>query len=108
MNIKKVFSPFSNPYTGPIFVITLILIFILTNILPNYSVENKNRQMTDKAVSIINNLKSIRSYYTQNVIKEVKKHSTIKINYDHKEKIKTIPLPATLVHDLSEIMPEKT
>ncbi|WP_108061499.1 ATP-binding protein [Poseidonibacter lekithochrous] len=107
MNIKKVLSPFLNPYTGPIFVITLILIFILANILPNYSVENKNKQMTDKAVSIINNLKSIRSYYTQNVIKEVKKHSSIKINYDHKDKIKTIPLPATLVHDLSEIMPEK-
>jgi len=105
--MKKLFSPFLNPYTGPILVITIILTFILIFILPSFSKENKIIAMENKAVAIIDNLKSIRSYYTQNVIAKVKKDGHININYDHYEKNETIPLPATLVHDLSKIMPEK-
>lgn len=106
MNIKKILKPFINPYTGPVFIITLILFYILFIYLPKISIENKTAYMTSKATLIINNLKDIRSYYTKNVIKKVKLDEHIKIDYDHEDKKNTIPLPATLVHDLSKIIPE--
>lgn len=105
--MKKIFSPFLNPYTGPILAITIILAFLLFFILPNFSKENKISYMEKKAVAIIDNLKSIRSYYTQSIISKVREDGHIQINYDHQDKDSTIPLPATLVHDLSKIIPEK-
>ena len=107
MNFKKLFSPILNPYIGPILVIAIILFVLIILILPKYSHENKIEQLTNRAVEITNNLKKVRSYYTESVINVIKSNTNININYDHKDKNDTIPLPATLVHDLSAIIPEK-
>ncbi|MGM0520175.1 MAG: ATP-binding protein [Campylobacterota bacterium] len=105
--MKKLIQPLFNPYIGPIIVISFIVAYLVAFIIPTYSLENKKEQMTQKAVNTINNLKKTRSYYTNNVINDVKKSSNLKINYDHDNKEDTIPLPATLVHDLSNILTEE-
>jgi methyl-accepting chemotaxis protein len=45
--------------------------------------------------------KAIRSYYTQNIVGKVVADGNFKASFDHKSNPKAIPLPATLLHDLS-------
>ncbi len=106
MNIKNVFKPIVNPYIGPIIVSALIISYLIIFILPDISHENEMKKIEKNSVATVNKLKIIRSYYTSSVISKVKKHPNIKINFDHKIKNDTIPLPATLLHNLSEILPQ--
>ena len=105
--MKKILSIFKDPYIGPIFVISIILLVIMIFIIPKYSYENQKIIMEKKAVDIVNNLKKIRAYYTEHIIKELKNHPEININFDHKIKDGTIPLPATLLHDFTELLAEE-
>ncbi len=51
----------------------------------------------------VQQFKTVRGYYTKNVIKPVlKAQKTVTPGIDHKGKDSTIPLPATMIHDLSE------
>ncbi|MDH5717873.1 MAG: methyl-accepting chemotaxis protein [Spirochaetia bacterium] len=59
---------------------------------------------TITAKSIIKQYETLRGYYTNNVVNDVKNNSKIKIHYDHKDDSATIPLPATMIHDLSELL----
>ena len=105
--MKKILSIFKDPYIGPIFVISVILLVIMIFIIPKYSYENQKIIMEKKAVDIVNNLKKIRAYYTEHIIKDLKNHPEININFDHKIKDGTIPLPATLLHDFTELLAEE-
>jgi methyl-accepting chemotaxis protein len=61
----------------------------------------------DQGHSTIDQYKTLRGYYTKNVIKVVKKSSKLKIHFKHEGVEGTIPLPATLIHDLSKILSKK-
>lgn len=100
--MKKIISLFTNPYSGPILVVSLIVFFIFFNIFPKYSEETKEKLMTNKAIDLANNLKDLRKYYTINIISKIEKNKDIKINSKY-NKNNTIPLPATFLHDLSEL-----
>ncbi|WP_423274824.1 ATP-binding protein, partial [Arcobacter sp. YIC-464] len=104
--LKKLLGPLANPFTGPIFVITIILTISMVFIIPKYTEENNKEQMAQNAQEIIKNLKDTRAYYTKHVISKLKNNENIDINYDYLDKNNTIPLPATLLHDLSEILPQ--
>jgi methyl-accepting chemotaxis protein len=61
------------------------------------------------AVSIIDQYKTLRGYYVKSVVKKVKGNDTgLKISYDHKKMKDGIPLPATLIHDMSELLSQKS
>jgi len=45
--------------------------------------------------------KAIRAYYTQNIVGKVVADGNFKASFDHKSNPRAIPLPATLLHDLS-------
>jgi methyl-accepting chemotaxis protein len=51
--------------------------------------------------------KTIRGYYTENIVNKVVKEGTFKASFDHKSNPKAIPLPATFVHDLSALLADK-
>ncbi|MEX0753035.1 MAG: methyl-accepting chemotaxis protein [Xanthobacteraceae bacterium] len=51
--------------------------------------------------------KTIRGYYTENIVKKVVGEGTFKASPNHKTDPKTIPLPATFVHDLSALLADK-
>ena len=55
------------------------------------------------AKQTIAQFKLIRGYYAKNVIRKVKGASELKVGFNHKNDSETIPLPATLIHDLSEL-----
>lgn len=62
----------------------------------------------EHAVSTINQYKTLRGYYTANVVKKVKSTTDLSIAYDHADHQDTIPLPATMIHDLSRILAGET
>ncbi|MCP4003884.1 MAG: methyl-accepting chemotaxis protein [bacterium] len=75
-----------------------------------YSSWEARRNSLDYAVinakATLERFKTIRAYYAENVVGKVKSNSDLKIHYDHKNSMDTIPLPATMIHDLSEILRE--
>lgn len=105
--MKKLISPFLNPYIGPILVIGIILIYLTFFILPQFSHKNKIDEMTVQSIKMVDNLKKVRSYYTSHVIKELKKYSELTIDSNHKGDNEIVPIPSTLLHDLSELITEK-
>ncbi len=54
----------------------------------------------------IEQFKLVRAYYTENVVKKVKESTSLKVSYKHKDDKEAIPLPATMIHDLSELIGE--
>jgi methyl-accepting chemotaxis protein len=51
--------------------------------------------------------KTIRGYYTDNVVRKLVADGTFKASFDHKTDAKAVPLPATLLHDLSAALADK-
>jgi methyl-accepting chemotaxis protein len=49
-------------------------------------------------------IKTFRTYYTENVVNKVVKGGAIHASFDHKTDDKAIPLPATMVQDLSNLL----
>jgi methyl-accepting chemotaxis protein len=45
--------------------------------------------------------KTIRAYYSENIVNKVVKGGAFKASHDHRNSVTAIPLPATFVHDLS-------
>ena len=58
------------------------------------------------AQNTVKQFKILRSYYTKNVIKKVLASKALKPTYTHKDTPGEVPLPATLIHDLSELLAE--
>jgi methyl-accepting chemotaxis protein len=46
--------------------------------------------------------KTLRAYYTENVVKKVTSNGTMRVSFGHRGEDNVIPLPATVIHDLSE------
>lgn len=102
--LKKIYKAVANPIIGPILVASFFLILLVVTYMPKLSIENQHHKITHEAKEMITHLKDFRAYYTENVVKKVKAHSTLDINFDHESEEKTIPLPATTVHNLSKIL----
>ena len=65
--------------------------------------ENSIEQEVNSAKNTIEQYKILRAYYTENVAGKVSRQGQMKVSQDHKENENTIPLPATMIQDLSEI-----
>jgi methyl-accepting chemotaxis protein len=48
--------------------------------------------------------KTIRGYYTESVVNKVEKNGAMTVSFDHATNTKAIPLPATMIQDLSELL----
>ena len=84
------------------------ILFLITYI-SKASLENTVEASKLNAVSIIDQYKTLRGYYVKSVVKKVKGNDTgLKISYDHKTMKNGIPLPATLIHDMSELLSKKS
>jgi methyl-accepting chemotaxis protein len=64
--------------------------------------QNAINQSIASAENTIAQYKALRSYYTEHVVAKAKQQSDLKVSYDHKRRQDAIPLPATMIHDLSE------
>ncbi|MCP4782030.1 MAG: DUF3365 domain-containing protein [Fuerstiella sp.] len=71
--------------------------------------ENGTRQNTLSAVEAtavrtVKQYKSLRAYYATSVVDKVKQHDSLSVTATHQTDDNAIPLPATMIHDLSEKM----
>ena len=59
------------------------------------------------AEQTVNQFKTLRAYYTKNVIKKVLASDGLRPSVDHQRESDSVPLPATLIHDLSKLLSEQ-
>ena len=88
----------------PLVLLSLLSIVFIAYTIKTINEKNLLNQSISSAVRTVDQYKKIRAYYTKNIVAKVKKNKAMKINYDHKVKGDTIPLPATMIHDLSSII----
>jgi methyl-accepting chemotaxis protein len=89
-------------------VLAVSIVFLIIYI-SKASLSNTVEASKLNAVSIIDQYKTLRGYYVKSVVKKVKGNKTgLKISYDHKTMKNGIPLPATLIHDMSELLSKKS
>lgn len=103
MKIKGLFWKLTLPVTA-LFVISIVILSIY---IPS---EIKSRVMdsaTYSAQQTATQFKVLRKYYVNNVLKKVKAGSTMKPAINHKTDPNAIPLPATMIHDLSAQLKDK-
>ncbi len=90
--------------TGGIF---LLVIFGLSLYIPNQLEKAAETQAISSAQSTVTQFKQVRGYYTANIIKQAKASGALTPHYDHKNDNSRIPLPATMIHDLSQAFEEQ-
>ncbi|MDD9941815.1 MAG: methyl-accepting chemotaxis protein [Myxococcales bacterium] len=63
--------------------------------------DNAIETATRNATRTIRGFRTLRGYYTRNVVKPVKASGALSVHYEHGQD-GAIPLPATMIHELSE------
>jgi methyl-accepting chemotaxis protein len=76
-------------------------ILIISFSLPGLIEKNATQVAIQDAERSANQFKTLRSYYTKNVIKKVIATGAMKGSFNHKNEPNSIPLPASMIHDLS-------
>ena len=79
-------------------------IVVLTLSVPKFLKTNATEDAITSAQATVSQFKTLRKYYVENVIKKVVGKSDIKASFDHKGEALTIPLPATVIHDMSALL----
>ncbi len=64
------------------------------------------QSVTEDSIRTIHQFRVLRKYYTQNVVDVATKHD-LKIGIDHRGIDDTIPLPATMIHDMSDLLADQ-
>lgn len=90
----------------PILIVLTLLIAGVMSYLPSTIKEYAIHQAKHKAEETAEQFKLLRGYYAEHVIAEVLSESNLKVDVIHNE-VGVIPLPATMIHDLSEIFSKK-
>jgi methyl-accepting chemotaxis protein len=89
---------------GPV----LVLLLVATVALIAYVWRSTERQTVDASVlsarATVAQFRALRTYYTESVVNKVKAFGTMQVSSAHKGHEDTIPLPATMIHDLSETL----
>jgi methyl-accepting chemotaxis protein len=88
----------------PVIVGSIISIIFIALTVKNINEKNMIEQSIKAGTQTVEQYKKIRAYYTEKVVVPINKKKAMKINFDHDGKDDTIPLPATMVHDLSKII----
>jgi len=72
--------------------------------IPNLTQNSAREEALSSSAEMVAQFKTLRGYYTKNIIKKVLASSDIKPSINHANKENSIPLPATLIHDMSELL----
>jgi len=88
----------------PLTIFSILSIVFIAITISNVNEEGMIKNNVITAANTVNQFKTVRAYYAKNVIPKVKKNKDLKINFDHKDKADTVPLPATMIHDLGSML----
>lgn len=88
----------------PVVALFTVAIIVLGFYIPNQIQERAIEGATSAAQQTAKQFKVLRKYYVQNILKKVKAGSDMRPAINHKNDPKAFPLPATMIHDLSELL----
>jgi len=94
---------FKESMIGAIITITVIMLVGLLYLIPYLTKEQMEKDAFKESQRLVTYIRMFRSYYNSDILSKVKAHTDLKVNFDHKKFDTTIPLPATVVHDLGEL-----
>jgi methyl-accepting chemotaxis protein len=116
-SINSITSATGTPFKGthgmalrlmiPIIIASIVILGSAWYFIPEKVKQLATSQAQVAATKTVSQFKSLRAYYTRNVIKKAVKNGSLKPHYDHSDSPNRIPLPATLIHDLSGILAEQ-
>ncbi len=95
------FGKLSTRLFSPLVLILVVVFIVLFTYVPHVTKEHAIASAISSAESTVQQYKTIRGYYTKNIIKKVLPVEGIRPHYDHKGQDGVVPLPATFIHDLS-------
>ena len=91
----------------PVVAIFILGLGVLAWVVPGVIQKNAEQEAAVAAERIVAQFKTIRAYYTSNVVKKVLGKGGMKASFNHKAEEESIPLPATMIHDLSALLKDK-
>ncbi|HEB94689.1 MAG TPA: methyl-accepting chemotaxis protein [Gammaproteobacteria bacterium] len=91
----------------PVSLIFTVCIIVLALMIPNMVRNNTEQEAIAQAEITVQQFKTLRAYYTKNVIKKIAGTNDISPAIDHQASPDNIPLPATMIHDLSGLLEEQ-
>jgi methyl-accepting chemotaxis protein len=100
---KSLFWQLFLPIAG-VFVVCLAVIAWYVPVLVEANAEKEALAAAEKTVL---QFKTIRSYYTREVVAKVLGRDGLKGSFNHRNEKDSFPLPATMIHDLSELLRDK-
>jgi signal transduction histidine kinase len=89
---------------GPIPLMVIAAVAAIWFIVPRKIADNATDQAVLAGRTIAAQFKTLREYYTENVVDKIVSEGTFKASSDHKGDAKSIPLPATMILDLSAML----
>lgn len=90
--------------TLPIIGFFLIVFIAVVAIVPSSLERATTTENVNAAVSSVGEIKRLRTYYSQTILKSVLSAPGVTASTDHKGKDGVIPVPATFLHDISDVM----
>ena len=91
----------------PVPIAIIMCIAAIAVMVPKIMADNAKEEATRQGQQISDQFKTIRGYYTRNVIKKVVKSKDLKTSVNHKSEANAVPLPATFIHDVSKLLAKK-
>jgi len=85
----------------PASLVFVVAVFFLSFWLPSLIESNATNAAIQDAERSAKQFKILRSYYTNNIVKKVLANGNMKASFNHKSEKDAIPLPASMIHDLS-------
>ena len=97
---KSLFWKINVPVLALLLALSVVSIVVVPRIIENRAIASAaaNAQQT------VDQFKTIRKYYTQNVVGKVVRNGAMQPHFDHRDNPDRIPLPATMIHDLSKAL----
>jgi methyl-accepting chemotaxis protein len=91
----------------PLPVFALVFIGLAATAIPLMLQSNVREAVIAEATQTVNQFKVIRGYYTRNVVSTVVADGNIRPSITHSTETDAIPLPATFIHEVSELLSEE-
>ncbi|MCB1773055.1 MAG: methyl-accepting chemotaxis protein [Gammaproteobacteria bacterium] len=87
---------------APILVVVALVSAAISWYVPVLARQQAESAALEQAEKTVSQFKTIRAYYTQNVVAKVLGRDGLKGSFNHKDDPNAFPLPATMIHDLGE------
>lgn len=100
---KKIVWKLVTPIVALCIVATVAGVFVIDHLIHR----NIERNAASLAVTTVQQYRVLRTYYSEQVIRKVLQNSDLTVDLGHETSDTTIPLPASMIHDLSDLLSEE-